>query len=179
MPASLQGVPIGSLVHRFITSGKPGNCELCNAAVNKLEAHHIKYSPEITINLCHACHHRSHFWPQRLSSPEKLKILKKVFPEEIAQSLSVTKFADVSELAKIVAPSRQAFIHAAQQLEQKSQILAEKNSIAQPNKKNKTPSHVKAAILSLPRLKDASEISRRNFSPLKENSSVIRGKKVI
>jgi len=42
MPASLQGVKPNTNVYRFITSGKKGNCELCHALVDKLEAHHIK-----------------------------------------------------------------------------------------------------------------------------------------
>ena len=76
MVASLQGVKKGSLVHRFITSGKKGYCELCHSLVEKLEAHHIQYSPEITIKLCHLCHHKVHFWPNRLSDDEKLKLLE-------------------------------------------------------------------------------------------------------
>jgi len=118
MAATLQGVKIGSIVHRFITSGKPGSCELCHSIVEKLEAHHIKYEPEITINLCHDCHHRVHFWPRRVTKQEKFKILKKVFDEPKALELSEFKFADVSELAKIIAPSRSKFIHDAQRLDE-------------------------------------------------------------
>lgn len=118
MVATLQGVPFGSIVHRFITSGKPGKCELCPNIVEKLEAHHIKYDPEITINLCHQCHHRVHFWPRRITEEEKFKILKKVFPEQKAIELSKFKFADVQELAKIIAPSRKKFIHEAQKLDE-------------------------------------------------------------
>jgi hypothetical protein len=119
MAETIQGTEAGSLVHRFITSGKPGYCELCNACVEKLEAHHIRYSPEKTIKLCHACHHKTHFWPNRLKEKEKLQMLKKVYPVEIAEEMSRFKFASVSELAKIIAPSKKEFIHAAQKLEQK------------------------------------------------------------
>jgi len=119
MAEHIEGTYEGSLVHKFITSGKPGNCELCHSSVSKLEAHHIKYDPEVTINLCHLCHHKAHFWPNRLSSSQKFLILKRVHPLEVAQQLSQTKFADIASLARLVAPSRQAFIHAAQKLEEK------------------------------------------------------------
>ena len=124
MAVSLQGAKIGSLVHRFVTSGKPGYCELCHSFVDKLEAHHIKYSPEITIKLCHHCHHRAHFWPKRVSEEEKFKILRKVHPEAKALELSRFKFADVQDLAKIIAPSRNQFIHAAQKLDEATQNIS-------------------------------------------------------
>jgi len=117
MVASLDGVIPGSLVHRFITSGKPGYCELCPAFVEKLEAHHICYSPEITIKLCHSCHHKVHFWPNRLSEFERWKLLKKKYSEKIAQKFSKDKMLGISALAKLIAPSRSAFVHASQQLE--------------------------------------------------------------
>jgi hypothetical protein len=115
---SLKGVQIGSLVHRFITSGKKGSCELCHSIVEKLEAHHIKYAPEATINLCHSCHHRVHFWPLRVTEEEKFKILSKVYPAAKALELSKFAYADVTELAKIIAPSRKKFIHEAQKLDE-------------------------------------------------------------
>ena len=117
MVASLSGIPKDSLVYRFITSGKPGKCELCPSVVEKLEAHHISYAPEITINLCHSCHHKTHFWPNRLNETELLKLLKKKFPEKMAQQLSKDKFLGISALAKLIAPSRNAFIRASQKLE--------------------------------------------------------------
>jgi len=119
MAASLQGVPMGSLVHRFITSGKPGKCELCPAVVDKLEAHHVCYNPEKTIKLCHICHHKVHFWPLRLSKEEKLKLLKKIMPEKSAQMLAEDEFLGIQALAKLIAPSRNAFVHASQKLEVK------------------------------------------------------------
>lgn len=150
MAVSLTGCSKGSLVHRFITSGKPGYCELCKKPVEKLEAHHIKYEPEITIKICHDCHHKAHFWPLRLSVPEKKKILLKVYPEQTAEHLSKFKFSDVSDLARIVAPSRQAFIHAAQKLEEKET----KQASQKPAKKLKKISDVHKAIQELPRLKE-------------------------
>jgi len=117
MAASLQGVLPGSLVHRFITAGKPGYCELCPAFVEKLEAHHISYAPEITIKLCHNCHHKVHFWPVRLNEEERLKLLRKKFIEIDALKISKDKFLGMQALAKIIAPSRSAFIHSQQILE--------------------------------------------------------------
>ena len=120
MAVSLQGVKKGSLVHRFITSGKPGNCELCNSYVEKLEAHHISYSPEITIKLCHICHHKAHFWPNRLTQPQKFLLLSKKFKQKEALEISQDGFLGIQALAKLIAPSRNAFIHAEQLKEQAS-----------------------------------------------------------
>jgi len=117
MAAHLFGVPDGSLVHRFITSGKPGHCELCSLFVQKLEAHHIKYSPEVTIKLCHNCHHKTHFWPLRLSVPEKKKLFSKIHNEKESSEISQKKFLRPEHLACLIAPSRNAFIHAQQQKE--------------------------------------------------------------
>ena len=110
MTASLQGIPKNSLVHRFITSGKPGKCELCPALVEKLEAHHISYSPEITIKLCHNCHHRVHFWPQRLGDKEKLILLRKRFSDDVAVKLVNEKTLGASAFSRLVAPSRSVFL---------------------------------------------------------------------
>ena len=117
MVASLQGVLPGSLVHRFITSGKPGYCELCPAFVEKLEAHHICYSPEITIKICHSCHHKVHFWPNRLTEFERWKLLKKKFSEKTSQKLSKDKMIGIQALAKLIAPSRSVFVQKSQKLE--------------------------------------------------------------
>jgi len=151
MPASLQGVKPGSLVHRFIASGKPGYCELCDVYVEKLEAHHIKYSPEITIKICHLCHHKAHFWPNRLTKKEKFKILQKVHPVEKASQLAEFKFADVSALAKIIAPSRNEFIHAAQKLEQQSIEASQNHTTHKSPKIVHRDEHVLRAISSIPR----------------------------
>ena len=135
MTASLQGVKPGSLVHRFIASGKPGYCELCDVYVEKLEAHHIKYSPEITIKICHLCHHKAHFWPNRLSQHQKFLILEKVYPGPKAFELSQFKHATVSDLAMLIAPSRKQYIHEAQQLEQKHLEASEKPHLSAVMKK--------------------------------------------
>lgn len=110
MAASLQSVPKGSLVHRFITAGKPGKCELCPAFVEKLEAHHILYNPEITIKVCHLCHHKIHFWPQRLTDDQKILILKKRYDARTAYEIIKGKKIGIDALAKLVAPSRKSFI---------------------------------------------------------------------
>jgi len=148
MAVSLQGAKIGSLVHRFVTSGKPGYCELCHSLVDKLEAHHIKYEPEATIKLCHHCHHRVHFWPKRVNEQEKFKILEKVHPKAKALELSKFKFADISDLAKIIAPSRNIFIHAAQKLDNESIEINESPSLPK--------TQVQQAILQIKRFTNKS-----------------------
>jgi len=114
MVVSLSNIPKESLVYHFITSGKPGKCQLPShkglRLVDKLEAHHISYDPEITIKLCHNCHHKVHFWPQRLTDLDKLKILSKKFPPLQAQKIISEKILGPAALAKIVAPSRKSFI---------------------------------------------------------------------
>jgi len=110
MAASLQNIPVNSNVYRFITSGKPGKCELCPALVDKLEAHHLSYSPEITIKLCHNCHHRVHFWPQRLQDKEKLILLKKRFSGDVAVKMVKEKTLGLAAFSRLVAPSRSVFL---------------------------------------------------------------------
>ncbi len=117
MVASLQGVKKGSLVHRFITAGKPGKCELCPSVVKKLEAHHLCYSPEITIKICHACHHKVHFWPNRLSDLEKSKLLVRRYGQKHSQDLMSQKHLTIPVLAKMIAPSRSAYVRKQQALE--------------------------------------------------------------
>jgi len=123
MPKEIFGIPQGSLIHRFITSGKPGRCELCPAFVQKLEAHHIKYDPEVTIKLCHNCHHKAHFWPLRLSVPEKKKLFSKLYDEKKSSELAAKKFLVPQELACLISPSRNAFIHAQQLAELKKKSI--------------------------------------------------------
>lgn len=123
--AEIKGTPRGSLVHRFITSGKPGKCELCPAVVEKLEAHHISYNPEITIKLCHACHHKSHFWPNRLNEDQKLKLLSLKFGDKMAREIISEKHLGIQALAKLIAPSRSSFIHKSQLEEIKRVAKAE------------------------------------------------------
>ena len=116
MVNTLDGIEKGSIVHRFITSGKPGKCELCNIFVEKLEAHHLCYSPEITIKLCHFCHHKVHFWPQRLTDQEKFLLLKKRFDAQKALEFINKKILGLDAFVKLVAPSRNAFIHASNRI---------------------------------------------------------------
>ena len=117
MTASLQGVQKGSLVHRFITAGKPGKCELCTHDAEKLEAHHVSYEPEKTLNLCHAYHLRVYFWPNRLNNLEKLKLLSLRFDKRTAHELVDKNNLGLSALAKLVAPSRSTFVRSKQSLE--------------------------------------------------------------
>lgn len=120
MPVSLSNIPKNSQVYRFITSGKRGRCSLCSKMVEKLEAHHVCYSPEKTINLCHDCHHKVHFWPQRLNGSEKLKLLSKRFSPLQAQEIINKKLLNPHAIFKHIAPSRNAFIHASQRAEQRN-----------------------------------------------------------
>lgn len=114
MVVSLDNIPKGSLVYHFITSGKPGRCKLPShkgpRLVDKLESHHISYDPEIEIKLCHACHHKVHFWPQRLTDLDKLMLLSKIMPPLQAQEIIEKKILGPAALSKLVAPSRKSFI---------------------------------------------------------------------
>lgn len=134
MAASLQSVIPGSLVHRFITSGKPGKCELCPAVVEKLEAHHISYSPEITIKVCHNCHHKIHFWPQRLNDEEKIKILTKRYCARDAQEIIKGKKIGADAFAKLAAPSRKSFILRERQNLENAEAQAQKQVKRKVNK---------------------------------------------
>ena len=111
------GARPNSNITRFITSGKPGGCLLCEKWAEKLEAHHLKYSPEVTINLCHLCHHTVHFWPTRLTDDQKLKLLRRLFDERIAWRILVETKNDVRALAKHIAPSRNKFVRSQQAAE--------------------------------------------------------------
>lgn len=154
MVASLQGIPENSNVFRFITSGKPGKCELCPAVVEKLEAHHVCYSPEITIKICHNCHHKVHFWPNRLNEEERYKLLKLKFPEKHAQLLSQNKILGMQALAKLIAPSRSAFVRAHQKLEIKRiERPREKNLVRKPEKEPKLQHHKLFKEVNLSKIK--------------------------
>ena len=143
MVASLQGVKVGSLVHRFITSGKPGRCELCGASVEKLEAHHISYKPEITIDLCHNCHHKAHFWPNRLSHDERLKLLLRKFPCNIAHKLADQNNLGIAPLAKLIAPSRNRFIHKQQMMEENRLKIEHEKEVINPAQNSLKKSRLK------------------------------------
>ena len=110
MVVSLSNIPQGSLVHKFIVAGKPGRCKLCSSLVDKLEAHHISYSPEITIKLCHDCHHKVHFWPQRLNENQIYLLLEKKYSPLAAAKIINEKILTPVSLSKLVAPSRKMFL---------------------------------------------------------------------
>ena len=110
MAVSIANIPKDSQVYKFITSGKRGRCSFCSKMVEKLEAHHVSYSPEKTIKLCHACHHKVHYWPGRLNDFEKLKLLEKRFTAEKSIKIINEKPLSIERLRQLVAPSRNAFI---------------------------------------------------------------------
>jgi hypothetical protein len=96
-----------------------GNCELCSKCSPHLERHHIRYRPEITIWLCHACHFRCHFQPYALTERELFIMLCRVYkPETLIKykgnlrrllSLSLSHSHDEKENFE-VAPSRKGFL---------------------------------------------------------------------
>ena len=110
MVTSISNIPKNTNVYRFITSGKPGNCKFCKNFVEKLEAHHTCYSPETTINLCHSCHHKTHFWINRLTEDEKLLLLKTRFHHNSALSILKDLKNNPESLRKYIAPSRNRFM---------------------------------------------------------------------
>lgn len=117
MAVSLSNIPEGSLVKRFITSGKPGNCKFCRKFVEKLEAHHICYDPEIIIRLCHNCHHKVHFWTQRLTKEEITKMLQLRFHQQTASKILRTHKKNSESLKELIAPSKSKFVRKYQKLE--------------------------------------------------------------
>ncbi len=116
MTVSLSNIPKETNIYRFITSGKPGNCKFCRNFVEKLEAHHICYSPQITINLCHNCHHKTHFWPQRLDLKDITQMLKLRFHHNTALKLLKSHNQNPKELYKLFAPSKSKFLKKRQEL---------------------------------------------------------------
>ena len=106
-----------SLKGAFSKAWVPGFCELCTHHTVHLERHHIKYVPEITIDLCHQCHFTAHYFPNRLTDEQKLKLLDKKYAH--THSLSVLQIYGKNPvmLAKHFAPSRRAEIHKAQKEE--------------------------------------------------------------
>jgi len=114
MVKDFPGAKKDSNVVRFITSGKPGFCFLSGERVEKLEAHHVSYKPEITCNLSHKMHHTAHFWPLRLTDEQRLKLLRLRFDEKKAWQLLDKTRNDAQALARLIAPSRSKFIHAQQ-----------------------------------------------------------------
>lgn len=101
----------------------------------RLEAHHVSYQPEITIDLCHVCHHKVHFWPNRLTEKQKEVLLKLKFPTPTAAKLMKQKLIGVAALARLIAPSRREYIHKAQKIEQRRlKKLPEKKLILEDRK---------------------------------------------
>lgn len=114
MTKNFAGSKNNSNITKFITAGKPGGCRLCGRWVDKLECHHIKYSPEITLNLCHLCHHTVHFWPNRLTDDQKLLLLRLLYSEGKAWWLLDKTRNSPQDLARLIAPSRSKFIRSQQ-----------------------------------------------------------------
>ena len=117
MVVSLSNIPKQTNVYRFITSGNPGNCRFCHIFVEKLEFHHTCYDPEAGLKLCHACHHKTHFWTQRLTDDELLLLLKTRFSHNTSLKILRENKNNIEKLASIVAPSRSKFVRKAQKLE--------------------------------------------------------------
>jgi excinuclease UvrABC ATPase subunit len=89
---------------------KPGRCELCGKNVEHLERHHIKYSPEITIDLCHDCHFTCHYFPERLQEEYKIKLLMNIMTIEKAREFLSHYSRSRVKLAVTFAPSRRESI---------------------------------------------------------------------
>jgi hypothetical protein len=98
----------------FRKAWRPGNCALCGRHTEHLEAHHITYSPERTLDICHACHFQAHFFPNRLPEQALIKLLVRIHTHAHALSLVKQHRHNPVALAKLIAPSRRAAIHEAQ-----------------------------------------------------------------
>jgi len=98
---------------------KPGNCQLCGKFTEHLERHHIKYRPEVTIDLCHNCHFLCHYFPNRLKDYQKIRLLNLAVGPSKAYEYLKKYGNNVVALAKLIAPSRREHIHKAQREEQK------------------------------------------------------------
>lgn len=131
MVASLSNIPKNKNIYRFITAGKPGNCKFCDKFVEKLEAHHVSYDPEITIKLCHDCHHRVHFWPNRITDEEKLKMLKLRFHHRTIQKILKQYKEKPDALQTLIAPSKTKFLKNQQKLDIKK-IVPKHNKAYKP-----------------------------------------------
>lgn len=53
-----------------------GSCFLCCKTVERLERHHEQYEPEITVQLCHACHHARHYYPRMIPIQARERLVK-------------------------------------------------------------------------------------------------------
>lgn len=102
---------------------RTGRCEMCARSGCRLEYHHIRYSPEIVIGLCHNCHFRVHYMKQSLSESELYKLLSRLYRPETMQkykgrlhellNLSHTLTHTLSpQEEKGIAPSRREYLKA-------------------------------------------------------------------
>lgn len=96
--------------------GRAGICSLCRKFSEKLEAHHVCYSPEKTLSICHACHFQVHSRPSRFNHLQKLKLISMVLSSDKVEQFLHENENDNSALAKLFAPSRHSFIHALQKV---------------------------------------------------------------
>lgn len=90
----------------YSKSWKPGRCELTGRSTDHLERHHIRYNPEITIDLDHESHFTVHYFPDRLLEEQKLKLLHKIMSDEKAREFLSKYSKDRVRLALAFAPSR-------------------------------------------------------------------------
>ena len=97
-----------------------GSCWVCSRSVAHLERHHIRYRPEVCVDICHRCHHRIHFLQYQLSESDIKRMLTRVYPSAVLNKysnhlkelmsfqLNHKNFKGMPNLN--VAPSRSAFI---------------------------------------------------------------------
>ena len=94
--------------------GKAGRCELCGKDVSHLERHHIRYSPEICKDLCHDCHFKTHYFPERLPLQHKRLLLHKIMDHGRTEEFLKENSKDRVRLAITFAPSRRDSVLQAQ-----------------------------------------------------------------
>lgn len=97
-------------------NGKSGLCELCHKFSERLEAHHVCYSPEKTLSICHSCHFQVHSQPRRFNHLQKLKLVSMVLSSEKINQFLLENENDNTAMAKLIAPSRNLFIHSLQKV---------------------------------------------------------------
>ena len=159
MVVSLSNIPEGSLVKRFITSGKPGNCIFCRKFVEKLEFHHTCYNPEAGLKLCHNCHHKTHFWINRLTDDELLKLLKTRFHHNTALRKLKESANNINELRNLIAPSRNRFMRKSLKLDinrispKHNNLYKDKSPIKNKNASKKVSRYLSSSLLSNKKLR--------------------------
>lgn len=90
----------------YTKHGKPGKCALCNKFFDHLERHHIRYKPEITLDICHDCHFKTHFYPERLTDTQKRILLNKIMDYKLIDEFLRVYGNNRVKLAITFAPSR-------------------------------------------------------------------------